>query len=111
MNVEQISKICHQANKAFCENIGDNSQVDWDDAPLWQQAAAEQGVKFHLENETTASDSHNAWMKEKIDTGWVYGEVKDPEARTHPCIVPYEELPLEQQQKDYLFKAIVDIFK
>jgi hypothetical protein len=33
--------------------------------------------------------------------------VKDPDAKTHPCILPYHELPLEQRLKDSLFMAIV----
>lgn len=37
----------------------------------------------------------------------VYGEVKDGEAKTHPCLVPYEQLPPAQRLKDDLFAAIV----
>jgi hypothetical protein len=33
--------------------------------------------------------------------------VKDAELKTHPCLVPFEELPKFQQQKDRLFRAIV----
>jgi hypothetical protein len=33
--------------------------------------------------------------------------VKDPEKKEHPCFVPYESLPAEQQAKDHLFKGIV----
>jgi hypothetical protein len=50
-------------------------------------------------------------MKEKVDLGWVYGEVKDAEKKTHPCILPYDELPLQQRTKDYLFKQVVDSLK
>jgi hypothetical protein len=27
-------------------------------------------------------------------------------ARTHPCIKPYDDLPVEQKAKDYMFKAV-----
>jgi hypothetical protein len=50
-------------------------------------------------------------MQEKKAAGWIYGPVKDPEKKEHPCIVPYDQLPIEQRTKDYLFKAIVDCFK
>jgi len=50
----------------------------------------------------------NAWLEDKKKDGWVYGEVKDAEAKTHPCIVPFEELPEFQKKKDALFCAIVD---
>jgi hypothetical protein len=32
--------------------------------------------------------------------------VKDPEAKTHPCLVPYDDLPEYQQLKDRVFLAI-----
>lgn len=46
-------------------------------------------------------------MEEKVNDGWVYGEVKDADKKTHPCIVPYNELPEFQKKKDHLFIAIV----
>jgi len=27
-----IAKVCHEANRAYCESIGDNSQLSWEDA-------------------------------------------------------------------------------
>lgn len=103
-----IAIVCHQANKAWCENHGDNSQKDWDEAEEWQRSSAIKGVEFKITN-PTAPDSaqHDAWMKDKVDAGWVYGEIKDAEAKTHPCIVPFDQLPEFQQKKDKLFQAIV----
>lgn len=108
----KIAKVCHQANKAFCEANDDNSQRDWDDAEDWQKESAKTGVAFRINNPTSGHDAqHNSWMKEKVDAGWVYGEIKDAGAKTHPCIVPFEKLPKFQQQKDALFCAIVDSLK
>ena len=50
-------------------------------------------------------------MKEKIENGWAYGEVKDPEKKTHLCLVEYSKLPQEQKSKDYIFQAIVNFFR
>ncbi|WP_110933262.1 RyR domain-containing protein [Paenibacillus bouchesdurhonensis] len=111
MKNEQIARICHEVNRAYCSSIGDASQPSWEDAPEWQRDSAVNGVEFHLNNDTTPEQSHENWMKEKVDSGWVYGSVKDPEKKEHPCMVPYDQLPLEQRTKDYLFKAIVDCFK
>ncbi|WP_445493183.1 RyR domain-containing protein [Rhodopseudomonas sp. RCAM05734] len=103
-----IAKVCHQANKALCEAFGDYSQPHWDAAPDWQRQSAITGVEFNVANPTApASASHDSWLEEKRRTGWRYGDVKDPEAKTHPCFVPYEQLPREQQAKDHVFKAIV----
>ncbi len=107
-----IAKMCHEANKIWCEQNGDGSQKSWDDAEEWQRESAVKGVVFKLENPDAGHDAqHNSWMKEKVDAGWVYGEVKDAEAKTHPCIVPFEQLPIFQQKKDALFCAIVDALK
>lgn len=108
MTVEQIAKTCHEANKALCESLGDYSQVPWDYAPQWQKDSAVEGVKFNLANpEAPASASHDSWLAEKERTGWKFGPVKDSEKKEHPCFVPYEELPIEQQAKDHLFKSVV----
>lgn len=108
---EQIAAICHAANKQFCDETGDNSQVAWELAPEWQRNSAINGVEFHLKNETTPEQSHENWLKEKIADGWIYGKIKNVEKKEHPCMVAYNLLPLEQQIKDYIFKAIVDVFK
>lgn len=111
-NAEEIAKICHNVNKSVCECYGDHSQLEWENAPQWQKDSAINGVNFHLNNKNTKPlDSHISWMKEKIETGWTYGEVKDVNKKTHPCIVEYDLLPLEQKVKDYVFKAIVDNLK
>lgn len=108
MTPNQIAVICHEANKALCEELGDRSQLPWRDAPDWQRESAINGVEFCLANpDAPTSATHESWLKEKLNGGWVYGETKDAEAKTHPCIVAFNELPLEQQAKDCLFNAIV----
>lgn len=106
--IERIAKVCHDANKSFCEVNGDTSQKPWEDAEEWQRQSAINGVRFAISNpDAPASAQHDSWMAEKVAQGWVYGEVKDAEKKTHPCLVPFEQLPEFQQKKDHLFKAIV----
>jgi len=106
--IEQIAKMCHQANKSWCEVNGDKSQKDWDYAEDWQRGSAINGVIFALDNpDAPDSSQHDAWSNDKIKDGWVYGEVKDFDKKTHPCLVPFDKLPETQQKKDRLFKAIV----
>ena len=108
MNIEQIAKVAHEVNRAYCLALGDESQPEWDEAPEWQKASAINGVNFHLMNPDAGPDhSHNEWLREKLESGWVYGTVKNPDAKEHPCCVPYEELPLEQKVKDYLFRGVI----
>ena len=108
----KIAQLCHAVNKAYCESMGDMSQPEWKNAPAWQQESALNGVKYHLmAKNSKPEDSHINWMNEKASDGWKYGPVKDAEKKEHPCFVPYDELPKEQQAKDYIFKAICDFFK
>lgn len=102
------AKVAHEVNRAYCIGLGDDSQAPWDEAPQWQRNSAVLGAEFTLDNPDAGdSASHDSWLAEKARDGWVHGEVKDPEAKTHPCIVPFDELPLEQQTKDALFRATV----
>ena len=103
---------CHELNRAYCEAIGDTSQVSWANAPQWQKDSAINGVNYHADNiakgiDITPEQSHINWLGEKIATGWKYGEVKDVEKKEHPCCIPYSELPLEQRVKDVLFKQCI----
>lgn len=115
MNIEQIAKVAHETNRAFCETIGDTSQPKWDVAPEWQKKSARDGVAFHLAQHAmgktpSPSASHDNWLADKKADGWKYGPVKDPDKKEHPCFVPYNELPVEQRLKDYLFGSIVAAF-
>ncbi len=108
MNQEQIARVAHEVNRAYCQALGDYSQPTWEDAPLWQRTSAMTGVKLHTENPTAGPQaSHESWMAEKVADGWVYGPYKNPDLKQHPCIVPFDSLPVEQQAKDFIFGSVV----
>lgn len=112
MTVENIAGVCHEANRAYCETIGDHTHMAWEAAPGWQIDSAINGVQFHLDNPSAGpSDAHENWLKEKRATGWVCGGEKDAEKKTHPCIVAYDQLPKAQQAKDVIFASIVHALK
>lgn len=104
--IEACARAAHEANRAYCIAIGDTSQPSWDDAPDWQKSSARNGVSGALDG-NTPEQSHELWLAEKCETGWVYGEVKNPDKREHPCMVPYAQLPAAQRAKDHLFLAVV----
>lgn len=106
--VEDIARICHEANRALCGSQGDWSQAEWHEAASWQRESACEGVRFHLAHpEASPSAGHANWLAKKRDEGWCYGEVKDAQEKRHPCLVPFDELPAEHQAKDHVFGAIV----
>lgn len=105
----EIARVCHEANRALQIIIGDSAtSPPWNDAPEWQRESAVAGVRAALEGASPAQ-LHADWCELKWQSGWVFGEVKDADAKTHPCLVPYDELPFEQKTKDHLFGAIVAV--
>lgn len=111
LSAEEIARICHEANRAYCLTLGDFSQERWEFAPDWQKASAIHGVMFHLKHpDADDAASHENWLAVKRADGWKYGPVKNPEKKEHPCFLPFGDLPLEQQLKDRLFRSIVHAF-
>ncbi len=103
----RIAQICHEANKVYCEFLGDYSQKSWEEASEWQITSAYVGVCFVMDHpDALPNAQHEQWMRDKITDGWKYGPVKDEETKQHPCLVPYDELPREQRFKDTLFQTI-----
>lgn len=112
MDALAIAMVCHEVNRAYCQALGDDSQPPWKDAPPWQRLSALNGVALHMDNPGTGPEaSHESWMREKQASGWVHGPIKDPEKKQHPCMVPFAELPREQQAKDFIFRAVVHALK
>ena len=50
--------------------------------------------------EQMAKNVHEVWAAGRIADGWAYGEIRDDVRKTHPCLVPYEELPESEKEYD-----------
>lgn len=50
--------------------------------------------------EKMAKNVHEVWAETRLKQGWKYGEQRNDELKTHPCLVPYEELPEEEKEYD-----------
>ena len=59
----------------------------------------------------TPKEAHDSWWRAYEKMGWVYGPVRDVEKKTHPDMVPFEELEQREQDKDAVFLALVQIAK
>ena len=102
------AQAAHEANRFWCLSHGDTSQAHWEDTPLWQQESILAGVRAIYANpQLTPAESHAKWFAYKQAEGWVYGAEKNVEAKTHPCMVAYDELPEHHKVKDSLFGGVV----
>ncbi len=50
--------------------------------------------------EKIAENVHDVWAVGRIAEGWTYDEKKDPEKKTTPCLVPYDQLPESEKEFD-----------
>ena len=95
---EFIAKIRHMcwcsyqmgADQEFNEKINDD-----------QLESLINGVQAQLDNpDMTPEENHDNWWYMKINQGWRHGYEKDFERKTHPDMVPYQELPEVERKKD-----------
>ena len=42
--------------------------------------------------ENIAKNVHEVWAQSRMKEGWIYGEERNDILKTHPCLIPYEEL-------------------
>ena len=105
---KDVASVCHEANRRLCQILHDPVQPEWSDAPEWQKQSSLAGVLAIIDNPAITSEGlHKEWMNHKLSEGWVYGDEKDEGLKTHPCLVEYNELPVNQRYKDKVFGAIV----
>ena len=110
MEVREIARICHEANRALQEIQADPTipvSPPWSELDEETQSSAIDGVWNILTYGTTPEESHANWCRFKVEHGWTLGPVKDEAKKEHPLLVPYDRLPESQQIKDALFHAIV----
>ena len=62
-------------------------------------------VKKQCSNDkfSSAEAAHNSWWQEYKDMGWTYGEERNAKKKTHPDMVPFDELPKSERDKDEIF--------
>ena len=89
---------CARINRVWCLAHGDNSALPWSEAPDWQKQSAKRACAWPWVG-PVPQELHESWAADKIKNGWVYGPVRDPNAKTHPCLVPYQDLPKIQKDR------------
>ena len=101
----EVAKECHNANNALMVANGEvENPSDWDELDHHQKYVNIDSVSKILANpDITAENIHDVWMKNKMIDGWVYGEVKDAEKKTHPLICPFDEMNPIDKMKDQIF--------
>ena len=50
--------------------------------------------------EKMSKNVHEVWSETRINQGWTYGEQRNDELKTHPCLIPDEDLPDSEKEYD-----------
>jgi hypothetical protein len=97
---DALPKHLQESNRQQADDIGVKLRavccravplLDWDE-PLFEFTSDEIDRLAILE--------HDRWLAAKRQDGWRHGLKKDNDAKTHPCLVPYAQLPPDEQEKD-----------
>lgn len=56
-----------------------------------------------------AENIHNAWAKQRVAEGWVYGIERDARKKTTPLLVPFNELP--EAEKEHNLAVAIETLK
>lgn len=105
--VYNTAMTAHAVNRAYIAATGGAIPPEWDETTEAHKQSLITGVNAHFADDNLdAAESHKLWLEHKQREGWQWGPEKDEQLRLHPCFLPYDQLPREQQVKDYLFKAV-----
>lgn len=110
LTIEAIASVIHEANRQLRIMLGESPGPHWKEADPQLRETSVNGVEKALKG-ATPEELHEEWVRIKLSQGWTLGPMKDVKRKLHPCLIPYAELPPEQQLKDHLFHAMVEVLK
>jgi RyR domain len=97
---DQIDEDLRQANQEQADHIMYKLSLLGYGLESDPQAKGPPIVFSEEEFESLAKLEHLRWSADRKLAGWTYGKIRDNELRRHPMLVPYEELPEPEKEKD-----------
>ena len=96
---EDLARICHEAHLAL--RIGLNSSADdmhFDALPQERKDVVISQVRL-IRAGKSPDEVHQAWVDHQLEHGWRWGISRNLIQKTHPNLVPYGDLPVEEKAK------------
>ena len=59
--------------------------------------------------ERLAENNHDHWAQQRIEQGWTYGPERDDQKKTHPDLLPYDQL--SETEKGYDRTSVIETLK
>jgi hypothetical protein len=115
---EDVARIAHGANMAYQYILGDGTpSLPWNSVDEWLADGTvnavrviREGLAAGLPEDQVCEIVHEIWVVSRKELGWVHGEEKDYESKTHPCLVHWADLPDYQKLKTGMMYDIVKRF-
>lgn len=108
LTIEDVARIAYDANRRLNIVAGNVDYPTWDDVAPEDRLMFLEGVRGQWANPNrSAKQVHDYWMDDRIANGWKYGETRDFHLKTHPSLIPFEEISVLEQVKDTLFTNMV----
>ena len=106
-----IAKVVHSANRAYVDAIGGRAvNLSWEEIREEERSGLIKAVAGMITNPQLPETSHEQWCLAREKDGWTKDIKYDYNRKTHPNLVPYDQLPIEEQFKDQLFMGLASIF-
>lgn len=85
--------------------------VEWKDReePFKQQFLKVIERQSGEQRSKSPEELHGSWMQAYFTMGWIYGKEYSRENKTHPDLVPYEDLGQLERDKDAVFVELCEI--
>ena len=101
---------------ARCLNIATGAPINpevWEDRLVRFRLNMIKAVERQTRPDRSFSPSglHDEWVRAYVSMGWKWGPVRDMKKRTHPDMVPFDDLGALEQAKDRQFMQFCDMAK
>ena len=106
-----VAKVIHSANRAYVDAIGGfTSNLSWEEIRESERLGLIHAITNMVKDPQTPQTSHERWCVAREADGWTKDVVYNYHRKTHPNLIPYDQLPFEEQFKDQLYMGIASIF-
>ena len=89
-----IAQVIHAANRQYAECIGGQIvKLSWEDIREEERQGLIKAVIGMIKEPKTPETSHEAWCEARKADGWTKDKVYSQHRKTHPNLIPYNQLP------------------
>ena len=106
--MSDVARVVYEANRAYCATMGDYTLQPWDLIGRAEKDSWKLGAAHYVKaSGCSPAELHNVWFEEQVKEGWSLGPEIDFAHKTHPCLLPWFQLPVDQRMRALLFYHVV----